>query len=186
MSESIRKVKRGRENDNDGDDGDDGNDGDNDYDDNGNTSNILENKKVRICDSYKTNFYTLLLIGQTGAGKSQLGNAYLKSDVFRVGDDPDSETFETSSNEKKIDGVIRCVIDTQGLDDTQGVDEKHIQQMVNFMKRWNRGVNAVGLIINGQQPRLDVGTQKLEGFSSEHQKKRALELMRRVFNFVQY
>jgi ABC-type Mn2+/Zn2+ transport system ATPase subunit len=35
-------------------------------------------------------------------------------------------------------------------DNTQGVDEKHVQQMVNFMKRWNRGVNAVGLIINGQ------------------------------------
>jgi predicted GTPase len=152
MSGSIRKVKKRRENDDNYDDN---------YNDNANTSNVLETKKIRICDDHIKNFYTLLLIGETGAGKSQLGNAYLRSNVFTVDDDLDSETFITSSNEKEIDGVIRCVIDTQGLDDTQRVDEKHIQQMVSFMRKWNKGVNAVGLIINGQQPHLSVGTQKL-------------------------
>jgi hypothetical protein len=29
------------------------------------------------------------------------------------------------------------------------------------MKAWKKGVNVVGLIINGQQPRLDARTQKL-------------------------
>jgi predicted GTPase len=47
-----------------------------------------------------------LLIGQTGAGKSQLGNVYLRSNVFTVSDDSDSETFETSSNEKEIDVLL--------------------------------------------------------------------------------
>jgi hypothetical protein len=109
-----------------------------------------------------SNYYTLLTIGQTGAGKSELGNSYLRDPkAFEANASPDAVTFVTSSQERIIDGVVRCCIDTQGMDDTQGIDSKHIQQMVQFMKSWPKGVNAIAIVINGQAPRFDAGTQKL-------------------------
>jgi predicted GTPase len=105
---------------------------------------------------------TLLAIGQTGAGKSELGNAYLeRKDKFLASDDPDAVTVETHVESNALHGIERCFIDTQGLDDTQGVDAKHIQQMVLFLRNYPHGVNAVAIVINGQHPRLDTGTQKL-------------------------
>jgi hypothetical protein len=108
---------------------------------------------------------TLLAIGQTGAGKSELGNAYLEDrNLFDAAGGPDSVTTETLSQEKVIHAVNRIYIDTQGLNDTEGVDAKHIQQMVDFLRNWKNGVNAVVLVINGQSDRLDKGTQRLIKF----------------------
>jgi hypothetical protein len=60
-----------------------------------------------------------------------------------------------------IDGWRRCVIDTQGLDDHCGVDAEHIQQMVQFLRHYEHGVNVVALVINGHADRVTTGTQKL-------------------------
>jgi hypothetical protein len=104
----------------------------------------------------------ILVIGQAGAGKSEFGNVYLRNpEAFVTNDSTDSVTIETHAEHQTIDGVIRWYIDTQGFDDTQGVDSAHVQQMVQFLRSWNRGVNAVAILINGQHPRLDAGTQKL-------------------------
>jgi hypothetical protein len=104
----------------------------------------------------------VIVIGQTGAGKSEFGNAYLQnSNSFFASDGPDAATIETHAKCETIDGVTRYFIDTQGLDDTQGVDNAHVQQMVSFLKAWEKGVNAIAIVINGQHPRFDAGTQKL-------------------------
>jgi hypothetical protein len=110
---------------------------------------------------------TLAVIGQTGAGKSQFLNGYLQTNCFQACADPNAVTLITSSNEKLIQDertclqCLRTAIDTQGLDDTRGVDAAHVQQMVEFLKNWRHGVNAFALIINGQHDRFDGGTQKL-------------------------
>jgi predicted GTPase len=104
---------------------------------------------------------TLAVIGQTGAGKSQFLNGYLQQQSFQACANPNAVTLVTSSKENLIDGCLRRGIDTQGLDDTQGVDAAHIQQMVTFLKDWRHGVNAFALVINGQADRFDAGTQKL-------------------------
>ena len=104
---------------------------------------------------------TIMTIGQTGAGKSAFGNVYLEKEAFETSDDPDSCTRITSSAENIVNGKLRTYIDTQGLDDTEGVDDKHAQQMVDFLRSWEHGVNAIGIVINGQSPRLDQGTKKL-------------------------
>jgi predicted GTPase len=70
---------------------------------------------------------TLINIGQTGAGKSELHNAYLQKPAFEVCDDPDSCTLVTSSAENRVLGVLRTGIDTQGIHDTHGVDAEHVQ-----------------------------------------------------------
>jgi hypothetical protein len=110
---------------------------------------------------------TLTVIGQTGAGKSQFLNGYLQANCFQACADPEAVTLVTSSNESLIrdekTGIqcLRTAIDTQGLDDTRGVDAAHVQQMVEFLKAWRHGVNAFALVINGQHDRFDGGTQKL-------------------------
>jgi GTPase SAR1 family protein len=105
---------------------------------------------------------TFGVLGQTGAGKSQLLNAWLKNlEAFKASASADSVTALTSSSENEIDGILRTGIDTQGLDDTHGVDEAHIQQMVLFLNKWAPGVNAFALVINGQADRFDLGTQRL-------------------------
>jgi hypothetical protein len=104
---------------------------------------------------------TLAAIGRTGAGKSQFLNGYSQKQSFKAGPDPHAVTLLTSSAENIVDGCLRRVIDTQGLDDTQGIDATHIQQMVTFLKTWPHGINAFALVINGQDDRFDAGTQKL-------------------------
>jgi hypothetical protein len=104
---------------------------------------------------------TLVLIGGTGDEQSEAGNAILQRRAFLATGDPDSVTMVTSAESSTIDGVRRTVIDTQGLDDSKGIDSAHIQQMVQFLKSYKRGVNAVALVLNGQADRLTAGTQKL-------------------------
>jgi hypothetical protein len=104
---------------------------------------------------------TVAVIGQTGAGKSQFLNGYLQRQCFQACANPNAVTLVTSSDQQLVNGCLRTGIDTQGLDDTQGVDAAHVQQMVQFLKAWPHGVNAFALVINGQHDRFDGGTQKL-------------------------
>jgi hypothetical protein len=142
----------------DDDDGDDGNSSNNNNNDNDGGGNNNNNNMEVIVSS---DGCTLLVIGQTGAGKSELGNAYLQSRAFTTDDGPSSVTFLTNAKQNKVAGAIRYCIDTQGLNDTEGVDTEHVQQMVQFMREWTKGANAIALVINGQAPRLDGATQKL-------------------------
>jgi hypothetical protein len=103
----------------------------------------------------------VLAFGKTGWGKSEFLNAYLQAQAFTVSDDPNSCTGETSSSENIVSFDLRTAIDTQGIEDTEGVDAAHVQQMVAFLKAWPHGVNAFALVINGQSPRFDAGIQKL-------------------------
>lgn len=52
-------------------------------------------------------------------------------------------------------------IDTQGFDDTQGLDAQHVQQMVEFLLGYPHRVNGVVLVINVHNDRFGEGTKKL-------------------------
>jgi len=106
---------------------------------------------------------TLVALGQTGAGKSCFLNAYLRlsNDRFLIGDSPDAVTQLTQIKHNMIDGLKRCGIDTQGINDTQGLDSVHVQQMVQFLRSYPHGVNGICLVINVQHDRFDEGTKKL-------------------------
>jgi hypothetical protein len=104
---------------------------------------------------------TVLAFGATGHGKSEFLNAYLQRQAFAVSDDPKSCTSRTNSSENIVSLDLRTGVDTQGIDDSEGIDGANVQQMVAFLKAWPRGVNAFALVINGQAGKFDQGTQKI-------------------------
>jgi hypothetical protein len=104
---------------------------------------------------------TVLAFGATGNGKSEFLNAYLQRQAFAVSDGPRSCTSQTNSSENIVSLDLRTGVDTQGIDDSEGVDAANVQQMVAFLKAWPHGVNAFALVINGQAGKFDQGTQKI-------------------------
>ena len=102
----------------------------------------------------------ILTIGEIGAGKSAFGNLYLNKTSFELSTNSEPCTLVTSVAENNVNGIIRTVIDSQGLD-TNGLDEAQVIQMVEFLKKWDKGVNAIAIVINGQTPRLSRGIQRL-------------------------
>jgi (2Fe-2S) ferredoxin len=100
---------------------------------------------------------TLMPIGPSGFGKSELLNSYLQMAAFT----PDSGMLETGSTENTIDGITRMGIDTPGLDDAVGVDVKHIQRLMGFLHSWPHGVNVITIVIDGWRDTLTDGTRHM-------------------------
>ena len=95
----------------------------------------------------------LLLVGETGNGKSSLGNFILNRKVFSVSDNPKAET-KITRGEYGIDNTKDIfVIDTPGLQDSEGADKEHLVQMVDYIKN-NPGLQAIIIVFNFHQPRL--------------------------------
>lgn len=58
---------------------------------------------------------SILLLGDSGAGKSRTGNTFCQKNVFDVGETFDSKT--ATFKEHVVDGL--CVIDTPGFNDNR-------------------------------------------------------------------
>lgn len=94
------------------------------------------------------NEVTVIMIGDTGAGKSLFGNLYLGKNAFEASDSVDPVTLEASTQSNKIDECTRYVIDTAGFNDGQSIESIQIQNLAIFMRKYIRGVNGIAIIIN--------------------------------------
>lgn len=103
----------------------------------------------------------IVLIGETGVGKSTVGNTFLGKEVFKTGSSIDAITQETRFEKGKFLGDSNeqdiLVGDTQGYNDPNGKDKKNASQMINVLKDV-RTLNAFILVFNGGNIRWNEAT----------------------------
>ena len=86
----------------------------------------------------------LVLIGETGKGKSQLGNFILnKSKAFKVGITNQSETQCINEDTSNIEDMKVTIVDTPGLNDTNSLDSEIMEKI---KAKFQKDTNIDGII----------------------------------------
>ena len=137
--------------------------------------NLLDSNDQKVINetlsAMKTEFGTItemlgdtrLYVGVTGefsSGKSTFLNAYLQRNAFQSSDSPDSCTKITSVESNVINNKILKAIDTPGIKDTDNTDQENVKQLVEFLLNYEDGVNAVAIVLNGQNDKFTKDTEK--------------------------
>lgn len=104
----------------------------------------------------------ILLIGETGTGKSSLGNFILGEDYFVVSNEPNSCTNKIVGRKSKLDENI-FVIDTPGYNDTKGSDRKNFEDVLEYFCKGKK-LEFVLLTLNFQSPRFPFSCQNFIKF----------------------
>lgn len=102
----------------------------------------------------------ILVLGETGAGKSQLGNAFLQmKNAF-----PTNNDFinggKAYMKHHTIDGITRYYIDTKGVDSNDEFEKEYNQELISLIKNLEIGINAFFIVINAQNPRFNIEMQR--------------------------
>lgn len=102
----------------------------------------------------------IIVLGETGNGKSQFCNVVLQKKVFTVSDDTRSETKETKGSFSQNDAKKIFLIDTPGLQDSEGIDKEHLKQLISYVKEQTH-LQAVLIIYNFHQPRFPLNIKTM-------------------------
>lgn len=107
---------------------------------NTNTSFFNMSSRLKLTkDEFDT---TVLLVGDTGTGKSSFGNLYLGEVVFIANDSPNPVTLEAIEKSKEVtietkNGTkrgIKRVIDTEGFVSGNSITSEQIRNLAKFLK----------------------------------------------------
>jgi len=106
---------------------------------------------------------SIILIGRTGCGKSTVGNR-LTLDITKDGN---TGQFAARSGGKSCTDKVDCcymienysfmtsIIDTPGLDDTEGRDQIFLQSIIDYFSRFTIGKKIICFTLNLKAHRID-------------------------------
>ena len=106
------------------------------------------------------NTKNILLIGETGQGKSTLGNYILDEDIFVTSDNHDACTQDFKiGTSSKLPGI--CVIDSPGLNDRKRPDSYILNNLANFLKNNIKNLHLILLTVKYDNPRISSTVEKM-------------------------
>ena len=94
----------------------------------------------------------VIILGETGVGKSNFGNFLIKDNKFEISPSLNSMTLNVQQGESKE--II--VLDTPGVNDTstdENIEEKHLIEITKAFKN-EKNLNTILILLNYQTPRL--------------------------------
>ena len=99
----------------------------------------------------------VIILGETGVGKSNLGNYIIKNNNFKTSSSIKSETQDISYGES--DEIV--VIDSPGVNDTSSDDDIEEDHLIKIVKAFKeaKNLNTILILINYHQPRLSRNLQ---------------------------
>ena len=101
---------------------------------------------------------TIVLLGHTGSGKSELANTLADCPgLFLTSSNNDSCTSHTTYELCSWfgNGTELVIVDTPGYGDSSGRDDKHFLEMVKELKGNIKYLKAFVIVLNSEHPRLD-------------------------------
>lgn len=105
------------------------------------------------------------MIGDTGVGKSSLGNLFLNNkNAFKASDSPIPVTLEVSEKSQVFNDFKKWAIDTEGLEDGNKKSSQQIKNLANFLRNCKRGIEMVAIVLNGRSPRFSQGVKDIIHF----------------------
>ena len=144
------------------------------------TNRIAKENKNMVTKSEPTisNTVRVVMLGQTGAGKSELGNVLAgrstKNPLFESSIKGESCTSEICEKEAHWLGELTAskyrLVDTCGFGDSEGRDEAQFEDLLWTLSRYG-AVNSFLIVLNGESARLDANLKamfiKLKEYFSE-------------------
>ena len=104
----------------------------------------------------------LVLIGETGVGKSQLGNFILRQDYFKVGFGGNSETKGFQEKTAYIEklNIDVTIVDTQGFND-RNADDNTIMDNIVSKFREDKSIDGIILVYSWTKNRISKKDKEL-------------------------
>lgn len=96
----------------------------------------------------------ILMLGDSGVGKSSFANLFLGNESCQTSDNPDPCTLNPVEKFSHVDGVKRIVVDTEGFEDGLNIPKDQIAKLVNMMKDYEGGIHAIAITLYGDHPRF--------------------------------